>query len=77
MKEEFLQYSDTKSLFFMFNVIIKTDRVVKHEKDTIERRLKINTQHLSGTLLVQKPKKDISIAPNPDMNINICIYELK
>ena len=45
--------------------------------ENIEKRLKVITQHLSGTLLVQHPKNAITIALSPDMNMNICMYELK
>jgi len=54
-----------------------TVRIANIPKVTIEIRQKVITQHLSGTLLVQHPKNAIIMALNPDMKINIWMYELK
>jgi len=49
-------------------MIVSTENIVKVSRENI---LKVITQHLSGTLLVQQPKKAIIIALNPDMKINM------
>ena len=47
------------------------------KKVAIEKKQKVVTQHLSGTLLVQQPRKAIMIALSPDIKMNMWIYELK